>query len=85
MKEKRISIRGKSTTIRYIVVDNGGLVYARVTWDKGTETLFYKGMYNKPEWFAKGIPADLIMMLSPIFDQEQPLKIEQETNHGHVP
>lgn len=85
MKEKEISIRGKTSKICYIVVDNGGLVYARVTWENGKDTFFYKGMYNEGEWFAKEIPSDLIQLLSPLFDTEIPVRAEPETNHGKVP
>lgn len=73
-KTATITVRGKTTTIKYITLNNGDVIYARVTWESGEETFFYKGMYGKPKrWEAKGIPDDLIEVLSEIFEKETPV------------
>lgn len=73
MKEAIITVRGRTTTIKYIVLDRLGLQYARVTWENGKETFFYKGMYGiKDRWENDSMPDDLILTVSQIFNNETP-------------
>ncbi|WP_353183552.1 hypothetical protein [Parapedobacter lycopersici] len=85
MKEAIITVRGKTTTIRYMVLDRHGLFYARVTWENGTETFFYKGMYGiKNRWENIGMPDDLIQTVSEIFNKETPVK-DHVVNYWKMP
>lgn len=72
MKEKEITIRGKSTVIQYELVSRNGFVQSVVEWGNGNQTTFYKGMYTPGVWFAKDIPQDLIDLMAEIFDSEEP-------------
>ena len=73
-KTATVTVRGKTTTIQYVCVDNGGPVYASVIWENGKETIFYKGMYgNKERWENHSMPDDLIDVLSELFNKEKPI------------
>jgi len=45
-KELQITLRGKTTTIKYIVVSVEKIDHAIVTWESGERTTFYKGLYG---------------------------------------
>lgn len=81
MKKAIITVRGKTTKIKYKVLDRLGLIYASVIWQSGKGTFFYKGMYGIPDrWEQNSMPDDLILVLSDIFNKETP---ELEHVSGH--
>ncbi|MBE8712517.1 hypothetical protein C4F49_02330 [Sphingobacterium sp. KB22] len=77
LKEATITLRGKTTTIKYIVVGVDKIDHAIVTWENGERTTFYKGLYGvKNRWETKDMPADLIDLLSEIFEKETPVQMD---------
>ena len=73
MKTAAITVRGKTTTIRYRVFSSGSLRYAQVFWTSGKQSVFYKGLYGIPHrWEARPMPDDVIHAVSEIFDREIP-------------
>ncbi|GGH24542.1 hypothetical protein FAZ19_16355 [Sphingobacterium alkalisoli] len=74
MKTATITVRSKTTTFEYIVLNLLGTIYAKVTWVNGESTHFYKGLYHdKSRWENRGMPDDLIDVLSEIFNKEEPI------------
>ncbi|WP_196934847.1 hypothetical protein [Sphingobacterium hungaricum] len=48
-----------------------------MTWENGERTTFYKGLYGvKNRWETKDMPADLIDLLSEIFEKETPVQMD---------
>ena len=73
MKRAVITVRQKTTTLKYRIIDSGGLYYARVIWESGKQSFFYKGLYGIPDrWEAKPMPDDVIRVVSEIFNREAP-------------
>lgn len=78
MKDTTITVRGRSTDIKYEVIQHINLVFARVLFKSGEEILFYQGMYgNKERWESKSMPDDLVEVLSAIFNSVEPIKFSE--------
>lgn len=84
MKSATISLRGKTTTIKYEVIALQKLVYAKVFWESGKYDHFYQGMYgDKTRWENNAMPKDLILVLSDIFNKEEPRMIAESEIWKH--
>ncbi|MFC3199634.1 hypothetical protein ACFOET_18600 [Parapedobacter deserti] len=82
MDEAAITVRGKSTTVKYRVVDKIGLQYARVEFQSGDKYFFYRGMYgNEKKWENRCLRSDLVDVLSDPFNSVEAVNLgEHDTN-----